>query len=120
MQSPPDVIQNCLSGDEHAYSALFEQYKALVYRTAYLMLGSANDAEDTLQEVFTQVFRALHTYDAGRSAFSTWLHRITVNACLTHRRRMRQPARKFGASSANRGEVKECPSNDDREKNRTY
>jgi RNA polymerase sigma-70 factor, ECF subfamily len=85
-ESPMILISDCLRGDDGAYALLFDQYKGLVYRTAYLMLGQPQDAEDALQEVLTRVFRALHTYDADRGAFSTWLHRITVNVCLMRQR----------------------------------
>ena len=84
-----DLIQRCLSGDREAFAALFQQYKNLVYRTACLMLGQAEEAEDVLQEVFVQVHRSLHTFQPSRGAFSTWLHRITVNCCLKRRRRRR-------------------------------
>lgn len=87
MPNPTTLIQDCLKGQSGACAALFDQYKALVYRTAYLMLGDAQDAEDVLQDVFMQVFRALATYDSARGAFTTWLHRITVNVCLDRVRR---------------------------------
>ena len=74
-------------GDGEGFEALFHSYKNLVYRTAYLMLGSAGDAEDALQEVFMQVHRALPTYDPTKGALTTWLHRITVNHCLNRKRR---------------------------------
>jgi RNA polymerase sigma-70 factor, ECF subfamily len=90
-ESPNTLISDCLRGDDHACAMLFDQYKALVYRTAALMLGQPQDAEDALQEVFARVFRALHTYDADRAAFSTWLHRITVNVCLMRQRRSTPP-----------------------------
>jgi RNA polymerase sigma-70 factor, ECF subfamily len=90
-ESPSTLISECLRGDDAASAVLFDQYKALVYRTAYLMLGQPQDAEDALQEVFAQVFRALHSYDAERGAFSTWLHRITVNVCLMRQRRTTPP-----------------------------
>lgn len=75
--------------DEEAFAALFHQYKNLVYKTAYLMLGCREDAEDALQEVFLQVHRSLSTYDPSRGAVTTWLHRITVNHCLSRRRKLR-------------------------------
>jgi RNA polymerase sigma-70 factor (ECF subfamily) len=86
------LIAACLRGDALAQTALFEQHKALVYRTAYLMLGEARDAEDTLQEVFINVFRFLDSYDPARAAFTTWLYRITVNACLSRMRGSNRPA----------------------------
>ena len=84
-----DLIARSRAGDQQAFAALFHQYKNLVYKTAYLMLGNANDAEETLQEVFIQVHRALCSYDPSRGAFTTWLHRITVNHCLNRRRKPR-------------------------------
>jgi RNA polymerase sigma-70 factor, ECF subfamily len=81
------LILRAQAGDRQAFAALFEQYKNLVYKSAYLMLGDAHDAEDVLQEVFVLVHRSLSTYNLHRGAFSTWLHRITINYCLNHRRR---------------------------------
>jgi RNA polymerase sigma-70 factor (ECF subfamily) len=84
------LIRRCQAGDEEAFRLLFEQYKNLVYRTTYLTLGTAADAEDILQEVFLQVHRSLDGYDPSRGAFSTWLYRITVNRCLNWRRSRRE------------------------------
>jgi RNA polymerase sigma-70 factor (ECF subfamily) len=84
-----DLITGSQAGDQLAFAALFDQYKNLVYRTAYLMLGSEADAEDALQEVFVQVYRALASYDPAKAAFTTWLHRITVNHCLNRQRKRR-------------------------------
>jgi RNA polymerase sigma-70 factor (ECF subfamily) len=84
-----DVIQRCQAGDERAFARLFDDYKNLVYRTAYLMLSDEQDAEDVLQEVFLAVYRSLDSYDRSKSAFTTWLHRITVNRCLNRRRKRR-------------------------------
>jgi RNA polymerase sigma-70 factor (ECF subfamily) len=82
-----DLIQLCQAGDEEAFALLFEKYKNLAYQTAYLMLGSAEEADDALQEVFVRVYRSLATFHPAKGAFSTWLHRITVNYCLNQRRR---------------------------------
>jgi RNA polymerase sigma-70 factor, ECF subfamily len=74
------------SGHE-PFARLFEQYKNLVFKTAILMLNTQEEAEDAVQEVFLQVYRALPTYNPSRGAFTTWLHQITVNHCLNRRRR---------------------------------
>ena len=81
------VIRRCLAGDEQAFADLFENYKNLVYKTAFLMLGSAEEAEDLLQEVFLEVHRSLPNFQPAKGAFSTWLYRITVNDCLNKRRK---------------------------------
>jgi len=83
------LIRQSRSGDKKAFAALFNQYKNLVYKTAYLMLDSTQEAEDALQEVFVQVHHNLKRYDATKGAFTTWLHKITVNYCLNRRRRQR-------------------------------
>ena len=83
------LIRRSQAGDEVAFAALFHEYKNLVYKTAYLMLGSADDAEDALQEVFIQVHRSLSTFQSSKGAFTTWLHRITVNHCLNRQRKRR-------------------------------
>jgi RNA polymerase sigma-70 factor (ECF subfamily) len=80
------LIRRTQAGDADAFAQLFEGYKNLVFHTAFLMLNSADDAEDVLQDVFIQVHRSLDSYDSSKGAFSTWMHRITVNNCLNRRR----------------------------------
>lgn len=84
-----DLIRRCQAGDEEAFAALFQQYKNLVYKTAYLLLDSAEEAEDVLQEVFIQLHRSLSTFEPTKGAFTTWLHRVTVNRCLSRQRKHR-------------------------------
>lgn len=82
-------IRRSQAGDAEAFAALFHKHKNLVYRTAYLMLGNAGEAEDLMQEVFLEVYRTLRTYQPAKGAFTTWLYRITVNDCLNHKRSRR-------------------------------
>ena len=81
-----DLIRRSQAGDESAFAALFEQYRNLVYKTAYLMLGEAHEAEDALQEVFMRAHRSLASYQPSKGAFTTWLYRITVNHCINQKR----------------------------------
>ena len=74
------------------FEAIFRQYKDMVYKTAYLILGDAHRAEDVLQEVFIKVHKSLDTFDSRKGAFSTWLRRITVNQCVTERRNRHLPS----------------------------
>lgn len=78
---------------------VFHDYAPRVYSMARRMVASDVDAEDVTQDVLLQVVRKLPTF-RGESAFPTWLHRVTVNAALTHRRRqaVRQELR-FGQSA---------------------
>ena len=83
------LIRRSQAGDEDAFAEIFHKYKNLVYKTAYLMLGSTEDAEDALQEIFVRVYRSLSTFRPSKGAFTTWLYRITVNHCLNQRRKRR-------------------------------
>ena len=83
------IILRAQSGDREAFAILFEQYKNLVYKTAYLMLGESTEAEDALQEIFVQVYKSLSGFDPGKAKFTTWLYRVTFNYCLNHRRKRR-------------------------------
>lgn len=65
---------------------VFEEYAPRVYSLARRMLGNDADAEDVTQDVLLQVVRKLHTF-RGDADIMTWLHRITVNAALAHRRK---------------------------------
>lgn len=81
------LIQRSKAGDQNAFGEIFEQYKNLVYKTAYLLLDNPYEAEDAIQEIFVKVYRSLDQYQPSKSAFSTWLYRITVNHCLNQRRK---------------------------------
>jgi RNA polymerase sigma-70 factor (ECF subfamily) len=65
---------------------VFRQFAPRVYHLARRILGNETDAQDVTQDVMVQVIRKLDTF-RGESAFPTWLHRVTVNAALAHRRR---------------------------------
>ena len=78
------------SGDINAFENLFRENERIVFKDAYLITGSREDAEDILQEVFTSVWRSRHTFDPEKGKLSTWLHRITVNECLKKKRKEKQ------------------------------
>lgn len=65
---------------------VFRDFAPRIYNLARRMLASDADAEDVTQDVLLQVVRKLDTF-RGESAFPTWLHRLTVNAALAHRRK---------------------------------
>ncbi len=82
-----DLIERCQAGDKEAFAMLFQQYKDMVYKIAYFMLGDAEEAEDALQEVFLRLYKALPNFDSQKAAFTTWVSRITMNYCLSQRRK---------------------------------
>ena len=87
MSSAPDqaFAIRASRGDVEAFRLLVEEHSGLVYRVALRILG-AEDAQDASQEVWIRVWRNIMNF-RGDSAFSTWLYRITVNTCLSVRRK---------------------------------
>lgn len=79
------LLQRAASGDSAAFRELFLRHRSDVARLVFRMLSAPADLEDVVQEVFVQVFRSLKDF-RGQSKFSTWLHRVTVNVVLMHRR----------------------------------
>ncbi len=77
----PEIIEQWQHGDVNAFETLYRQYERLVFKTAYLITGSKEVAEDALQEVFISVWKFRHIYDPNKGKLTTWLHRITVNEC---------------------------------------
>jgi RNA polymerase sigma-70 factor (ECF subfamily) len=82
------LIGRAVSGDTAAFKLLYERHRNDVARLVFRMLGARSDLEDVIQEVFFQVFKSLKDF-RGQSKFSTWLHRVTVNVVLMHRRAAR-------------------------------
>lgn len=80
-----EVLRRAGAGDADAFREVFVRHRADVARLVYRMLHAPADLEDVVQEVFVQVFRSLKDF-RGQSKFSTWLHRVTVNVVLMHRR----------------------------------
>ncbi|MGH2772294.1 MAG: RNA polymerase sigma factor [Actinomycetota bacterium] len=79
------------SGDSQALEILLRRHEARVFGLALRILGNRADALDAAQEVFLAVFRRAGSFQ-HRSAFTTWLYRLTVNACYDlSRSRSRRP-----------------------------
>jgi RNA polymerase sigma-70 factor (ECF subfamily) len=79
------LIERAKQGDVQAFRELVERSKRIVYRLAYDMTGNRHDAEDLSQDVFVKAYRSLPGF-RGDAKWNTWLHRITVNTCLDHRK----------------------------------
>jgi RNA polymerase sigma-70 factor (ECF subfamily) len=82
------ILTKAATGDKVAFQRLYIRHRPDVARLVFRMLGARSDLDDVVQEVFFQVFRSLKDF-RGQSKFSTWLHRVTVNVVLMHRRAAR-------------------------------
>ncbi len=73
------------AGDQGAYAGLVAAHQQIAFRVAYVVTGSAADAEDAAQEGFVKAYRALHRFDPGRP-FRPWLLTIVANEARNRRR----------------------------------
>jgi RNA polymerase sigma-70 factor, ECF subfamily len=85
-----EAIRRAQAGDAAAFEHLFQLHSRRVYALCLRMVGNPADAEDLAQEAFLQLFRKIATF-RGESAFSTWLHRMTVNVVLMRLRKKSLP-----------------------------
>jgi len=86
-----EAIRLAQAGDAAAFEHLYQLHSRRVYALCLRMVGNPSDAEDLMQEAFLQLFRKIGTF-RGESAFSTWLHRMTVNVVLMRLRKKTLPA----------------------------
>jgi RNA polymerase sigma-70 factor, ECF subfamily len=80
------ILARAQAGDHSAFAQLYSVHKRRVYSLCLRMLSNVAEAEDLTQEAFLQLHRKIATF-RGDSAFSTWLHRLTINVVLMHLRR---------------------------------
>ena len=85
-----DAIRLAQGGDAGAFEFLYDLHSRRVYALCLRMVSNPSDAEDLMQEAFLQLFRKIGTF-RGESAFSTWLHRMTVNVVLMRLRKKALP-----------------------------
>ena len=80
------LAQRAHSGDMAAFEELYARHNRRVYSLCLRMTGNTSEAEDLAQEAFIQLYRKIGSF-RGESAFTTWLHRLTVNQVLMHFRK---------------------------------
>jgi RNA polymerase sigma-70 factor, ECF subfamily len=89
MQGETDLIHRAQSGDMVAFTQLVRQHDRALFGLIARYVDSAEDAKDLFQDVMLKIYRGISKLER-RSEFSTWIHRITVNVCLSHRRNARK------------------------------
>jgi RNA polymerase sigma-70 factor (ECF subfamily) len=82
------LLRRAGAGDGQAFAELVERHAKSMYRLAYLLVGTAADAEDVLQETWTGVYKSLKRFE-GRSTVRTWLTRILTTQVALWRRKRR-------------------------------
>jgi len=80
-QTDTAAVALARGGDSDAFRSLVDRHSRAVYRLAYRMTGSPQDAEDVVQETFLKAYKQLGRFES-RANFGTWLHRIAVNCSI--------------------------------------
>lgn len=82
------LIELSVSGDRRAFGELVRRYQDRLYNSVFRVLGSAEDAQDVVQDAFLNAFQSLRQFK-GEARFFTWLYRIAFNAAISLKRRHR-------------------------------
>lgn len=77
------LVQQCINGDHTAYRLLYDRYAKAMFNTALRIVSRTADAEDILQEAFTDAFQQLKNFE-GKSTFGAWLKQIVVFKSIGH------------------------------------
>jgi len=88
-KSDRELIQEFRKGDQDSFEELVSRYSNKVFSLATRLTRNNEDAEEVLQDVFTTVHRKIASFE-GKSSFSSWLYRVTVNAAFMKLRKRRQ------------------------------
>jgi len=81
-----DLINSILAGNQRDFEQLIKMYESNVFCVSIGLIHNKEDAEEVTQDVFLKVYRSLSTFNK-KSAFSTWLYRLTINTCLNFLRK---------------------------------
>ncbi|MBT2446458.1 RNA polymerase sigma factor SigM [Streptomyces sp. ISL-43] len=84
--SDQELLALHAAGDPDAFGELVRRHRDRLWAVALRTLGDREEAADAVQDALVSAYRAAHTF-RGESAVTTWLHRITVNACLDRARK---------------------------------
>jgi RNA polymerase sigma-70 factor (ECF subfamily) len=103
--SDHELVTRAQEGETSAFEELVFRYDRKVLSIAHSFTNDADDAQDIYQEVFLRIYRALPDF-RFKSQFSTWLYRITMNVCLSHKKRTAESpqTRIDGVNDRNLGE----------------
>jgi RNA polymerase sigma factor (sigma-70 family) len=93
------LVERCRDGDILAFKALYERYRRPLYSLAYRFHGNAQDAEDSLQEAFIRIYKALPEF-RFEARLETWLYRVVMNTCISGTRAKRNREERLDATLA--------------------
>src|SRR5690348_14128543 len=81
-----ELVERCKRGDSRAYETIYHKYARAMYNNSLRIVNHTGDAEDVLQEAFTDAFRSLEDFHY-KSTFGAWLKRIVINKSINQLRK---------------------------------
>ena len=81
-----ELVERCKKGDTRAFSEIYQKYAKAMYNTSLRIVNHTGDAEDVVQEAFTDAFRSLEDF-SYKSTFGAWLKRIVINKSINQLRK---------------------------------
>jgi len=81
-----ELVERCKQGDPRSYAELYQKYSKAMYNTSLRIVNNTGDAEDVLQESFTDAFSSIETFQY-KSTFGAWLKKIVINKSINHLRK---------------------------------
>jgi RNA polymerase sigma factor (sigma-70 family) len=110
--SDAELLARHVGGDPHAFGVLVQRHRDRLWAVAIRTLGDREEAADALQDAFVSAFRRADSF-RGDAQFTTWMHRIVVNACLDRiRRRKTRPTEPLPDNEDRMEELGEQPDRD--------
>ena len=88
-ETDEELVRRFQGGSADAFEVLVERHERRIFNLCLRILGDLDEAADASQDAFLSALRKLHTF-RGEAAFTTWLHRVAVNACYDELRRKRR------------------------------
>lgn len=77
-----ELVASLKSGDQQAYSYLYDHYSAALFGTILKIIYQKEKAEDVLQECFIKIYKSIHQYDPSKGRLFTWLMQIARNTAI--------------------------------------
>lgn len=84
------LVRDFKNGNEKAFDRLFEKYQISLYSICYRFTRNESDARELTQDVFLKIYNNLKKFNE-KSKFFSWVYRITVNTCISFKRKQKQP-----------------------------
>jgi RNA polymerase sigma factor (sigma-70 family) len=108
-----ELVERCKRGDNRSFAELYNKYSKAMYNTSLRIVNHTGDAEDVLQEAFTDAFRSLEDFHY-KSTFGAWLKRIVINKSINLLRKRRMDL--IDIEKTNIGHLPDEPETDEEEK----